>query len=101
VLIHIDVVEDLIFYYHPREELIQNGKVPWTDFAWRPGHADGELEEDDMHPPRRNGGSDLLPQRHHRDDDDEGNGDCGRPRPRGFMNRVSSWMDGKGKIKDP
>jgi hypothetical protein len=36
-----------------------------------------------------------------RDDDDEGNGDCGHPRPRGFMNRVSSWMDGKGKIKDP
>jgi hypothetical protein len=101
VLIHIDAVEDLLFYHHPCEELIEDGKVSWKDFAWRPGHADGELEEDDMHPPTRNCGSKLLPQRHQWDDDDKGNGDRGRPRPRGFMNRVSSWMDGKGKNKDP
>jgi hypothetical protein len=28
VFIHIDVVEDLLFYHHPREELIAGGKVP-------------------------------------------------------------------------
>jgi hypothetical protein len=29
VIIHVDVVEDLIFYHHPRAELIADGKVPW------------------------------------------------------------------------
>jgi hypothetical protein len=33
VIIHIDVVEDLMFYHYPREELIANGKVPWRDFT--------------------------------------------------------------------
>jgi hypothetical protein len=34
ILVHIDVVEDLIFYHFPRKELIADGKVPWHDFAW-------------------------------------------------------------------
>jgi hypothetical protein len=33
ILIHIDVVEDLLFYHYPRDELIVDGKVPWRDFA--------------------------------------------------------------------
>jgi hypothetical protein len=28
VLIHIDAVEDLLFYHYPREELITDGKIP-------------------------------------------------------------------------
>jgi hypothetical protein len=32
VLIHIDAVEDLLFYHYPREEMIEYGKVPWRDF---------------------------------------------------------------------
>jgi hypothetical protein len=59
------------------------------------------LEEDYLHPPTRNCASELLPQGHHWDDDDESNGDRGRPRPRDFMNKVLSWMDGKGKNKAP
>jgi hypothetical protein len=39
VLVHIDAVEDLLFYHHPREDLIANGKVPWKDFSWRFGRA--------------------------------------------------------------
>jgi hypothetical protein len=50
VLIHINAIEDLMFYHHPREELITDGKVSWKEFAWRPRHADGELDEDDLHP---------------------------------------------------
>jgi hypothetical protein len=50
VLIHIDVMEDLMFYHHPHEELLANRKVPWMEFAWRPGHADGELDEEELHP---------------------------------------------------
>jgi hypothetical protein len=34
VLIHIDAVEDLMFYHYPREELIEDGKVPWREFRW-------------------------------------------------------------------
>jgi hypothetical protein len=101
VLIHIDAIEDLLFYRYLREDLVEDGKVPWKDFAWRPGHADGELEEDDLLPPTRNCGSELVPQRHHWDDDNEGSGDRGRHRPRGFMSRVSHWMDGRGKNKEP
>jgi hypothetical protein len=33
VLIHIDAVEDLMFYHFSREELIADVKVPWKDFA--------------------------------------------------------------------
>jgi hypothetical protein len=33
VLVHIDVVEDLLFYHYPREELIANGKILWRDFV--------------------------------------------------------------------
>jgi hypothetical protein len=50
VLVHIDAVEDLLFYHHPREDLIADGKVPWKDFLWQFGRADGEIEEDELHP---------------------------------------------------
>jgi hypothetical protein len=33
VLIHIDAIEDLLFYHYPREGLIADGKVPWKDFS--------------------------------------------------------------------
>jgi hypothetical protein len=37
VLIHLDVVEDLLFFHYPRDELIADGKVSWRDFAWHFG----------------------------------------------------------------
>jgi hypothetical protein len=97
VLIHINVVEDLLFYHHPCEDLIEDGEVPWKDLAWRPGHTDGELEEDDLHPPARRCGQDILPQRHRWD----GDGERGRPRTRGFINRMSNWMESRSKNRDP
>jgi hypothetical protein len=50
ILIRIEVVEDLLFYHYPREELLADGKVPWRDFRWQWGRADGELGESDLHP---------------------------------------------------
>jgi hypothetical protein len=34
VLVHIEVVEDLLFYNYPKVELIEDGKIPWRDFCW-------------------------------------------------------------------
>jgi hypothetical protein len=91
VLIHIDTVEDLLFYHHPREELIEDGKVPWKEFVWRSGHTDGDLEEEELHPLTMNCGQDNLPKRHHwdddddDDDDDDGNGDRDQTRSRSII----------------
>jgi hypothetical protein len=52
VLIHINAIEDLLFYHPTREELIEDGKIPWWDFGWQYGRIDGELEEDELHPPK-------------------------------------------------
>jgi hypothetical protein len=46
VLIYIDVVEDLLFYHFPQEELIADGKISWRDFIWQFGRPDGDLEEE-------------------------------------------------------
>lgn len=53
VLIHIDDVEDLLVYHFPRDELITDEKIPWHDFKWQFGKADGELDEKELHPPTR------------------------------------------------
>jgi hypothetical protein len=47
VLIHIVVVEDLMFYHYPRQELIDDGKIPRREFVWRMGHPDEDLDVDD------------------------------------------------------
>lgn len=33
IFIHLDVVEDLLFFHHPREELLAEGRVPWRALA--------------------------------------------------------------------
>jgi hypothetical protein len=53
VLIHVDAVEDLLFYHFPRENLIADGKDPWRDFPWQLGKEDGDLDEYELHPPNR------------------------------------------------
>jgi hypothetical protein len=88
VHIHIDVVEDLLFYHHPREELVADGKVPWKEFAWQSGRADGDLDEDELHPPTRYYGQDRQGQRHPWDDEDD-EGDR-RGRTRGIINKFSN-----------
>jgi hypothetical protein len=51
---HIDAVEDLMFYHYPHEKLIADGKVPWHDFNWQLGRTDGDLDEEEIHPHRAN-----------------------------------------------
>jgi hypothetical protein len=73
ILIHIDVVEDLLFYHYPRDEMIADGKVPWRDMVWHYGLPDGDLDEDGENsfiPVTRNCGSDEPLRRQPRDDID-------------------------------
>lgn len=53
VLIHLDVVEDLMFHHFPREDLLSDGCVPWREFHWQFGKADKVLDDEDLHPPPR------------------------------------------------
>lgn len=78
-----------MFYHYPREELLAEGRVPSREFAWQTGRADGELDEEELHPPTRFCG-DTCQLRWHPRDDDEGDRDQKRPRSRGLMSRVSS-----------
>ncbi|KAK3158167.1 hypothetical protein QOZ80_2AG0133740 [Eleusine coracana subsp. coracana] len=99
VFIHIDSVEDLLFYHYPREDLLAEGRVPWRDFQWQYGKADGELEEDELRPPTRYCGPD---QDHHwqpRDDEDRDK-DHKRPHPAAFLRRVSGCFESGGRSKD-
>jgi hypothetical protein len=89
VLIHIDVVEDLLFYHYPREELLVDDKVPWRDFVWHYGRPDGEIDgEEFMH--LTNFCGPELNSRWCPRDDDEGDREQKRPRARGFMEKVTS-----------
>lgn len=87
ILIHIDTVEDLLFYHYPREELLADGRVQWRDFHWQLGRADGELDEDDLHPPTAHCRWDRDLSLRRREDDDEDR-EPKRPRNRGFLSRV-------------
>lgn len=89
-----------MFYHYPREELIADGKLPWREFSWQYGRADGDLEEDELHlrtrtcrPP------DQFTHRHLRDDE---NHDRERKRTpsRGFLGRMSSCIDTWGKSRE-
>jgi hypothetical protein len=48
VLIRIDSVEDLMFYNHPPEQLLAEGKTQLREFFWRPGQLDGDMEDEDQ-----------------------------------------------------
>jgi hypothetical protein len=93
VLIHIDVVEDLLFYHYPREELLADGKVPWRDFVWQYGTPDGEIDgEEFMHLTNLCGPE--LNSRWRPSDDDEGDKEQKRPRTRGFMGKSVKLDEG-------
>jgi hypothetical protein len=90
VFIHIEVIEDLMFYHFPREELVADGKVPWRDFSWQSGRPDGELEDDEDEPPSSYCVPDFEPRGFHRDGDDDDNREHRHSRARGIMHQVSS-----------
>jgi hypothetical protein len=99
ILIHIDVVEDLMFYHYPREELLADGKVPWRDFSWQYGLVDGDTRDDegdeDFHPLPCFCANDVAPW--HRKDEDDDDRDQQRPKSRSILRRVPSWMEGRGR----
>jgi hypothetical protein len=96
VLIHIDVVEDLYFYHYPRNERIADGKVPWREFSWQYGVPDGEAQDDDLSPLHSACRPDSQLRRDPGDDDDS---EPKRSRPTGFMVKMSSWMESRGRSK--
>jgi hypothetical protein len=100
ILVHIDVVEDLMLYHFPREELVADGKVPWCDFSWQFGKPNGDLQEEELHPPQRHCVPDWrYPDRRPDEDDDQHIGGR-RSANRGLLGRMSSWMDTRGRNKD-
>jgi hypothetical protein len=92
VMIHIDVMEDLMFYHFPRDELLAHGKFPRREFRWQFGKADGELNEEEpiSTPPTRHCDQGARnPHRHPRDDEDDYDKSQRTQRPRGFLSRFS------------
>jgi hypothetical protein len=71
VPIHIDVVEDLMFYHYLCEELLADGKVPRWDFVWKYGVSDGDLPNDDISPLTHVCSPDMDQRWHPRDDEDD------------------------------
>jgi hypothetical protein len=100
VIIHIVVVEDLLFYHYPREELLADGKIPWREFSWQYGRLDGEIDDDEIQPPTRFYGRDMTPHKQPRDDED-GDRFLKRSRSRSFIGGVSSWIEGRSRGRDP
>jgi hypothetical protein len=99
ILIHIDVVEDLMFYHYPRAELIEDGRVPWREFKWQYGRADGDLSDEDTNTPIQFYGQNRCYQRRDPNDDDDYERDQKRSRARGFFGKISDWRDSRGKSR--
>jgi hypothetical protein len=74
--------------------------VPWQEFKWQTGRADGDLVEEDLHPPTRFCEPDLGPQRRHPRDDDDPDHEHKKPRDRSFIRRMSGCMEDKGRSRD-
>jgi hypothetical protein len=72
--------------------------VPWREFAWRSGVADGELEEEDLHLPPKFCGGDPHLRRHPREDDD-GDIDQKKPRAHNIIGRLSHWIDNRSRSR--
>jgi hypothetical protein len=95
------MVKDLLFYHHPRDEHIANGKVSWRDFSWQLGKADGELDEDELHPPPTRYCGREAPHGRYPWDNEDGDRDHKRDQARSLIGRVSNWIDVRTKGKEP
>jgi hypothetical protein len=96
VLVHIEAVEDMLFYHYSREELVADGNIPWWEFKWQMGKMDGDLEEEILEPPTRF----CCQSRSRSREDDDFDRDQRRPRPRGLLEKMSGWMESRGRSKD-
>jgi hypothetical protein len=101
ILIHIDAIEDLMFYHYHREELIADGKISWRDFNWQFDRIDGDVNEEELQPPVRFCGQDWNhTHRHPRDDDYDQRRELNRYAPRGLLGRMANWIDSRGRSRD-
>jgi hypothetical protein len=96
ILPHIDVVDDLLFYHYPREEMLADGKTPWREFVWKQGRPDGEPSEDGLEPVARSCGFDDRP-RWYMEDDGDDDRDQKHPRSHSFLRQMSGWVDSRSK----
>jgi hypothetical protein len=99
ILIHIGVVEDLSFYHFPHEELLADGKVSWQEFTWFPGCLDGKVVEEEFNPYPRFCAPSSEPRWRPNDVEDQDR-EHKRDRSRGLMQKVSTWIDNRGRSKN-
>jgi hypothetical protein len=92
VLIHIDSVEDLLFYHHPPEQLNADGRVQLRELCWIPGRPNGELDDEIIQPLERYCRLAVDSRRRPRDDDEEEPRGRRRSRGRDFFDGVSRWF---------
>jgi hypothetical protein len=98
ILIHLDVVEYLMFCHYPQEELLAFGKTPWSLFVWHFGCPDRDSDDDDGIPSPRLYTPTMEPRWHPRDDEDDR--DHKRSQACGILRRASSWLDRRGRSKN-
>jgi hypothetical protein len=53
VLVHIDSVENLLYYHHPPEQLSGEGKTQLRELRWCPGRPDGDMDDEEDEPVQR------------------------------------------------
>jgi hypothetical protein len=85
-----------MFYHHPPEQLLAEGKTQLHEFFWRPGQLDGDMVDEDIWPIERHYRPDRDPRRHRREDVDEDR-DERHPRGREILRGVSRWIDSRRK----
>jgi hypothetical protein len=96
VLIHLDSVEDLMFYHQPLDQLRADGQVQLREFRWIPGRPDGDIEDEDDGVVQRYSRPVQEPRRRPREDDDEeGARDRSRFRGRDLLGSVSRFFDSR------
>jgi hypothetical protein len=96
ILVHIDTVEDLLFYHHSPDQLRAEGRVQHREFHGLSGSPDGDLQEVVEPPIQHFCRPDQKFRRCPCKDDDEDRS-CDRNRIRGhdFLGSVSRWFDNR------
>jgi hypothetical protein len=100
VLIHVDTVEDLLFYRYPCGELLADGDTSWKEFRWQLGQLDGDVFEDDLHPTPSIYDQDRKQLRRRPRDDDDHDLVRSRPRARSIPSRMSRRSEGQGRSRE-
>jgi hypothetical protein len=96
ILVHIDSVEDLMFYHHSPKQLRSEGRVQLREFHFVTGRLDDELEQEDEDVIQRHCRPVQDYIRRPREDDDEDRGqERNRLRGRDLLGSMSHWFDNR------